>query len=171
MLVAPIARSGIVLGKAVGAAAVALLQTLVMLVIAPIVGVHLDVGIVLALVPIVAILSIGLSGLGILIASFMRSQQGFQLLLQLLIFPMIFLAGVFFPISQAPGWLQALSKVNPMTYGVDAIRQVFLGPLATAALGVNLFGHVMTIAEEVAFTALLGTVLLGAAMTAFARQE
>ena len=73
--------------------------------------------------------------------------------------------------AEAPGWLQALSKVNPMTYGVDAIRQVFLGPLAAAALGVNLFGHVMTIAEEVAFTALLGTVLLGAAITAFARQE
>jgi ABC-2 type transport system permease protein len=169
VLVAPIARSGIVLGKAVGAAAVALLQALVMLAIAPVVGVNLDAGIVLGLVPIVIVLSIALSGLGILIASFMRSQQGFQLLIQLLIFPMIFLAGVFFPINQAPGWLKVLSKVNPMTYGVDAIRQVFLG--SSPALGVELFGHVMSASEELLFAAVLGAVLLGAAVAAFSRQE
>ncbi len=169
MLVAPIARSGIVLGKAIGAAAVALLQALVMLVLAPIVGVHLDAGIVVGLVPIVVVLSVGLSGLGILIASFMRSQQGFQLLLQLLIFPMIFLAGVFFPINQAPDWLKVLSKVNPMTYGVDAIRQVFLG--SSPALGVDLFGHVMTVAEELLLAAILGTVLVGGAVLAFSRRE
>jgi len=169
VLVAPIARSGIVLGKAVGAAAVALLQALVMLVVAPIVGVHLDAGIVLGLVPIVIVLSIALSGLGILIASFMRSQQGFQLLIQLLIFPMIFLAGVFFPINQAPDWLKVLSKVNPMTYGVDAIRQVFLG--SSPALGVELFGHVMSVSEELLFAAVLGAGLLGAAVAAFSRQE
>lgn len=169
VLVAPIARSGIVLGKAVGAAAVALLQALVMLVIAPVVGVRLDAGIVLGLIPIVIVLSIALSGLGILIASFMRSQQGFQLLIQILIFPMIFLAGVFFPINQAPDWLRLLSKVNPMTYGVDAIRQVFLG--ASPALGVDLFGHVMTVGEEVAFAAVLGAVVLAGAVAAFSRQE
>ena len=171
LLVAPLGRSGIVLGKAAGACAVALLQVLVMLVIAPVVGISLDVGIVLRLVPVVFVLSIALSGLGILMASFMRSQQGFQLLLQRLIFPLIFLAGVFFPINQAPTWLQVLSKLNPLTYGVDAIRQIFLGTDASAGLGVSVFGHVMTVPEEIAMMAALGAVLLVSAVWAFRRQE
>jgi ABC-2 type transport system permease protein len=171
VLVAPLARTGIVLGKAIGAAVVALLQVLLLLLIAPIVGVALDVATVLALVPVVLILSISLSGLGILIASFMRSQQGFQLLIQVLIFPLIFLAGVFFPVDQAPGWLQVLSKLNPMTYGVDAIRQIMLGSAQTSGLGVEVVGRVMTIAEEVVIVAALGSILLAAAVWAFRRQE
>lgn len=171
VLVAPLARTGIVLGKAIGASVVALLQVLLLLLIAPIVGVTLDVATVLALVPVVVILSISLSGLGILIASFMRSQQGFQLLIQVLIFPLIFLAGVFFPVDQAPEWLQVLSKLNPMTYGVDAIRQIMLGSAQTSGLGVEVFGRVMTVAEEVVIVAALGTILLASAVWAFRRQE
>jgi len=169
LLVAPLGRSGIVLGKAVGACAVALLQVSVMLLISPLVGVSVDAGLVARLIPVVFVLSIALSGLGILIASFMRSQQGFQLLIQLLIFPLIFLAGVFFPINQAPDWLQVLSKLNPLTYGVDAIRQIFLG--SSAGLGVSVFGHVMTILQEVGLMAGLGAVLLSAAVWGFGRQE
>jgi ABC-2 type transport system permease protein len=169
LLVAPLGRSGIVLGKAIGACAVALLQVAVMLLISPLVGVSIDAGLVLRLIPVVFVLAITLAGLGILIASFMRSQQGFQLLIQLLIFPLIFLAGVFFPINQAPDWLQVLSKVNPLTYGVDAIRQIFLG--SSAGLGVTVFGHVMTILEEVGLMAGLGAVLLGTAVWGFSRQE
>src|SRR5487761_114116 len=94
ILVAPIGRTGIVLGKAAGGTMVALVQALAMLVLAPFLGVTLNLKIVLLLIPMVAILSLGLSGLGILIASFMHSQQGFQVLIQILIFPLIFLAGV-----------------------------------------------------------------------------
>jgi len=171
VLVAPLARTGIVLGKAIGAAVVALLQVVLLLLISPIVGVALDPAMVLFLVPVVVILSIALSGLGILIASFMRSQQGFQILIQALIFPLIFLAGVFFPVNQAPDWLQVLSKVNPMTYGVDAIRQIMLGPAAASGLGVEVFGQVMTVAQEVVIVALLGAVLLSLAVWGFRRQE
>jgi ABC-2 type transport system permease protein len=169
MLVAPLGRTGIVLGKAIGACVIGLVQVLLMLLITPLVNVSIDIGLVVRLIPVVFVLSIALSGLGILIASFMRSQQGFQLLIQLLIFPLIFLAGVFFPVNQAPDWLQVLSKVNPLTYGVDAIRQIFLGP--SAPLGVSVFDHVMTIGEEVALMAGLGAVLLAAAAWAFSRQE
>lgn len=171
LLVAPLGRSGIVLGKALGACVVALLQVALMLLIAPIVGIDLEWSMIFRLVPIVIVLSIALSGLGILIASFMRSQQGFQLLIQLLIFPLIFLAGVFFPVNQAPTWLQVLSKFNPMTYGVDAIRQVFLGTDATGALGVEVFGRTVTVLEEVILMAVIAVPLLGAAVWAFRRQE
>lgn len=169
ILVAPIGRTGIVLGKAIGATLTALAQALIMLVLAPILGVSLNVGIVLGLVAIVTILSLGLSGLGILIASFMTSQQGFQLLIQLLIFPLIFLAGVFFPVNNVPIWMEIISKVNPLTYGVDAIRQVFLG--SNVGLGVTVFGHTMSVIEEVLVVGVLGAIMLGSAVIAFNRQD
>ena len=172
ILVAPLSRIGIVLGKAAGASSVALLQVMVLLVLAPIVGVSVGVDTVLALVPVVIILSLGLSGLGILIASFAQSQQGFQTWMQLLVFPMIFLAGVFFPVDSAPVWMEVLSKVNPVTYGVDAIRQIFLGSgPAGAGLGVTVAGHIMTLVEEVALTGVLGVFLIAGAVWAFGRQE
>ena len=169
ILVAPIGRTGIVLGKAIGASVTAMIQLLLLLVLAPVVGVDLSVGTVLGLLPVVAILALGLSGLGLLIASFMRSQQGFQLVIQLLIFPLIFLAGVFFPVNNVPDWLEVISKLNPLTYGVDAIRQIFLG--TNPALGVTVLGHTMTILEDVAIVGVLGFVLLGSAALAFSRQE
>lgn len=169
ILVAPIGRSGIVLGKAIGATLSGLLQVLLMLVLAPLLGLSLTPQIVIGLVPLVVILALGLSGLGILIASFMTSQQGFQLVMQLLIFPLIFLAGVFFPVNDVPLWLEVASKLNPLTYGVDAIRQLFLG--ADAGLGVVVLGHTMTILEEVLVVGVLGAVLLAGAVVAFSRQE
>jgi ABC-2 type transport system permease protein len=169
ILVAPLGRTGIVLGKAIGGTVVVLLQTLVMLVLAPILGVPLSLGLVLTLVPVVVMLSLGLSGLGILIASFMQSQQGFQMLVQILIFPLIFLAGVFFPVNDVPGWMEVISKVNPLTYGVDAIRQIFLG--SHTGLGVTVLGHVMSLGEEALMIGLLGAVMLGGAVLSFNRQD
>jgi ABC-2 type transport system permease protein len=172
ILVAPIGRTGIVLGKAAGATGVALVQVGLMLLLAPLVGVSLDLALILTLIPIVAILSFGLAGVGILVASFMRSQQGFNLLIQIIIFPAIFLAGVFFPVNSVPPWLEVLSKLNPLTYGVDAIRQVFLGPEAAAAgLGVTVAGHQMTLIEDVIVVGIFGAVVLLGAVLAFRRQE
>ena len=172
ILVAPISRAGIVCGKAAGAAVIALLQVTVLLGIAPIVNVPLQPATVILLLPIVVTLSLVLSGLGILIGSFAHSQQGFQLLMQMLVFPMVFLAGVFFPVDSVPVWMEVLSKANPVTYGVDAIRQVFLGDgPALSGLGVTVLGRTMTLAEDVAIIAVVGTVLMFAAVAAFHRQD
>jgi ABC-2 type transport system permease protein len=167
ILVAPIGRTGIVFGKAAGGTMVAFAQVLMMLVLAPFLHVPLSPRIVLSLVPIVIVLSIALSGLGILVASFMQSQQGFQVLVQVLIFPLIFLAGVFFPVNNIPDWLAVISKVNPLTYGVDAIRQVFLG--SGLGLGVSVLGHTMSIVEEAALVGVLGGLMLAGAVLAFNR--
>jgi ABC-2 type transport system permease protein len=172
ILVAPLSRPGIVLGKAVGVAGVALLQALMLIAVAPIVGVGIDLNLVLLLLPVVAVLSLGLSGLGIMIASFMRSQQGFQMLINVLVFPMFFLAGVFFPVDSVPVWMEVLSKINPVTYGVDAIRQIFLGAApAGVGLGVTVLGHTMTLGEEIAVVSALGVILLAGAVWAFGQQE
>ena len=167
--VAPSGRTGIALGKAVGGSVIAVIQALVLLVLAPIVGVTLSLRIVVEMIPVVIILSLGLSGLGILIASFMETQQGFQLLLQLLIFPLIFLAGVFFPTNAEPTWMSVISKVNPLTYGVAAVRQIFLG--TAQSLGITVFHHTMTLGQEVAVVVVVSAVLLGAAGIAFTRQS
>jgi ABC-2 type transport system permease protein len=85
---------------------------------------------------------------------------------------MVFLAGVFFPVDSVPLWMEVLSKVNPVTYGVDAIRQIFLGSApAAAGLGVTVLDHTMSLAEEVAIVGGLGVVLMSAAVWAFRRQE
>jgi ABC-2 type transport system permease protein len=92
--------------------------------------------------------------------------------MQMLVFPMIFRAGVFFPVDSVPLWMEVASKINPVTYGVDAIRQIFLGSgPAGAGLGVTVLGHTMSLVEELALVGALGAGLVAAAIWAFTRQE
>jgi len=168
VLVSPLSRSGVLVGKAVGAATIAIIQGAIMLVLAPIVNVPINLGTVLALLPLLLILSLSLSGLGLLIGARMRSQQGFQIMMQLVIFPVMFLSGIFFPVSGVATWLAVLSKLNPVTYGIDAIRQVFLG---TEVAGVTVFGHTMGIVDSAIVVAMVGAVLLTTAIWVFNRQE
>jgi ABC-2 type transport system permease protein len=168
VLVSPLSRSGVLIGKAVGAATIAIIQGAIMLVLAPIVNVPINLGTVLALLPLLLILSLSLSGLGLLIGARMRSQQGFQIVMQLVIFPMMFLSGIFFPVSGVAAWLAVLSKLNPVTYGIDAIRQVFLG---TEVAGVTVFGHTMGVVDSAIVVAMVGVVLLTTALWVFNRQE
>lgn len=168
VLVSPLSRSGVLAGKAVGAATIAIIQGAIMLVLAPIVNVPINLGTVLALLPLLLVLSLALSGLGLLIGARMRSQQGFQIVMQLVIFPIMFLSGIFFPISGVAPWLEVLSKLNPVTYGIDAIRQVFLG---TEVAGVTVFGHTMGIVDSAIVVAMVGVVFLTIAIWAFNKQE
>ena len=168
VLVSPLSRTGVLAGKAVGAAIIAIVQGAIMLLLTPIVNVPITLGKVLALLPLLLILSLSLSGLGLLIGARMRSQQGFQIVMQLVIFPMMFLSGIFFPVSGVAAWLAVLSKLNPVTYGIDAIRQVFLG---TEVAGVTVFGHTMGIVDSAIVVALVGAVLLTTAIWVFNRQE
>jgi ABC-2 type transport system permease protein len=168
VLVSPLDRNGIILGKAVGTAGVALAQGMLMLILAPFVGVSLSFELVITLIPLLLILSITLSSLGLLIGSRMRSQQGFQLLMQLLIFPMMFLSGIFFPLNNVAVWLEVLSKINPVTYAIDAIRQIFLG---SETAGVVIFNHTMGIWESALLVGAIGVVFITLAAKAFNKQD
>jgi ABC-2 type transport system permease protein len=98
-----------------------------------------------------------------------------------LLFPLMFTAGIFFPVNNVPVWLEVIAKVNPVTYGVDAVRQLFLSKeLAAMAeapgggagvLRVTVFGHQMTMVEDVLVVAIMCAVLTFAAAWAFSRQE
>lgn len=171
ILVSPLGRGGIILGKAVGGAAVAVLQGVVMLILAPILGVSINIVMVLELVLVIIIVSISLSGMGLLVASRMKSQQGFQVVIQLIIMPLIFLAGIFYPVNNVPVWMEIVSKVNPLTYGVDAIRQIFLGSEGASTIGVTVLGHNMTVLEDVLLVAAFGIILLSLAVWSFSKQE
>ena len=182
ILVAPLSRIGIILGKALGGSFTALIQAAIMLILAPLLGITVTALTIVKLFPTLLVLSLSLSGLGILLATRMRSQQGFQFLLQLMVFPLIFLAGVFFPVEGVPGWLQIVAKVNPLTYGVDAIRQIFLGSHVMAettgvsvsegiSTSIILFDHSMSVLDDVIVIAIIGSLLLIAGVWSFARTE
>jgi ABC-2 type transport system permease protein len=73
------------------------------------------------------LLSFAIATMSLVVASFMRTMESFGVLMQVFIFPMFFLSGAFFPLNTAPNWMQWLSKIDPLTYGVDAMRQIILG--------------------------------------------
>ncbi|HUK94284.1 MAG TPA: ABC transporter permease [Gaiellaceae bacterium] len=177
VLVAPLSPAGIVFGKALGAATIALGQALILLLLAPFIGVHVSVMLVLELVPLLLVISFALSGLGLLIASRMHSQQSFQLVMQIVIFPLTFLAGIFFAVNNVPTWMAVVSKLDPLTYGVDAIRRLFLEGQVPATgtpnqlFGVEVLGHTTHAFEDILVVVLLGALLLGAAAVTFGRQE
>ncbi|MGI2335615.1 MAG: ABC transporter permease [Dehalogenimonas sp.] len=172
VLVAPLPRGGIIAGKAIGTAVIALFQGLIMLLLAPFLDVSIDVALVIQLIPVLVLISLTFSGLGLLLGSRMRSQQGFQMVMQVLLLPLMFASGVFFPLGNVPAWLGALSKVNPLTYGADAVRQLFLGaPSADSIVSVTVFGHTMSILDDMMVVVALGVVFLLTAAAAFSRRD
>jgi len=168
ILVAPVSRASIALGKILGGATVAMLQGLLMLVLAPLVNVRLGVGMVLALPPAIFLVSFALASLGMVVASRLRSTEGFQMVMNLFMMPMFFLSGALFPLVNVPRWMEILSKVNPATYGVDLIRQVTFHFLAVPSaiaetFKITIFGVKLGAVEDliiVSFFAFL-FVLLG----------
>lgn len=97
-----------------------------------------------------------------------------MIIIQIIIMPLVFLSGVFFPVNNVPVWLEVISKVNPLTYGVDAIRQLFLSGAAgqgSYALGLTIGGHTMTILEDMLIVAIFGIILLSLAAWFFSKQE
>jgi len=171
VLVAPISRVSVAVGKMAGASTVALLQGMLILLFAPLIGVSLSARTVLMVLPLMFLLAASLGSLGILLATRIRTVEAFQAVMQMLMFPMVFLSGVFFPLQGLPAWLNILVKSNPATYGIDSIRQAILGTSANSGLGINLFGHTMSIWDNVIVVAVFGAAMILLAMRSFARQE
>ncbi len=155
MLVAPVRRSSLVVGKTLGGATVAALQGTIMLVFAPLIGVRLTVPLVLQVVALELVMSIAITAFGVFVASRIARIEGFQVVMQLVLFPMLFLSGALFPLEGLPGWLTVLTRVNPLTYAVAPLRQVVFAaqhvpPIAAARFSsqVTVFGHVLSIWSE-----------------------
>ena len=153
VLVAPVPRAAIVLGKVLGATTLAVAQGLIFLLLAPLAGVPLAARSVPALVGVMIMVAFGLSGLGFLVAWSLDSTQGFHAIMNVFLIPLWILSGALFPASGAAGWVRGLMLINPATYGVSALRQLLYDqPLAAEpSLGVS-----------VAVTAAFGVAMLAA---------
>lgn len=122
IMVAPVSRPSIVIGKALGSGTSALIQGTILLPLSFLVGVHLSPLSFVILLPTMVLISIGLVSVGLLMASLMTSMEGFNFIMSLVIMPMFFTSGALFPLTSAPSWLRGFSYINPLTYGVDVLR-------------------------------------------------
>lgn len=127
ILVAPVSRSSIILGKTIGGASIAVLTGLIMLGLVAGLGViPIGPGILVA-IAFMALTSMFFVAFGLLIASRMQSMEGFQMVMSFVIMPTFFLSGALFPLESTPAWMQAASLFDPLTYGVDGIRGQLTG--------------------------------------------
>lgn len=149
ILVAPVTRPSIVFGKAIGISTAAVIQGIILLLLSFIVHVPMTPLVFIASFLIMIPISIGLAGVGLLIASFTDSMEGFNLIMSFVVLPMFLLSGALFPVSGLPTLLQAAVYLDPLTYGVDALRQIILGygaiPLYISGTVVILFAVVMVL--------------------------
>src|SRR5579862_3154248 len=149
VLVAPVPRSAIVLGKVLGGTTLAAVQGMIFLVFAPFAGVHLDLLQVLLAGLIVFLVSFSLTALGFAIAWPMDSSQAFHGIVNLFLIPLWLVSGALFPISGASGWIRVIMRLNPLTYGVEALRGLLYPgvetsfPLSSATATLLLFSLVM----------------------------
>lgn len=177
MLVAPVPRWALVMGKTAGGATVATGQGTIMLVLAPLVGVDLTVLTIVAVIAIEFIMAVALTAFGVFVASRITRMEGFQMVMQLVLLPMIFLSGALFPLAGLPLWLDILTRLNPLTYAVAPLRSVVFSAqnLPPAALArfpsdVTLFGWTLSIWTELAITVVFAAVFLALAVRGFGRR-
>ncbi len=173
MLVAPISRSAIGIGKLLGGASISVVQASVLFVLAPLLGVHLSPLVLIKLWGLMLILALAMSSVGIVIASKVRTAEAFQMVTQMTIMPAMFLSGIFFPINNVPLFLEVLAKINPVTYAVAPIRQVALSDQLTTpassdtVVNVELLGHVLSTPESLAIVIAFGALMLTIAIRSF----
>lgn len=135
VLVAPVSRLSIVLGKVLGGAILGGGQGILLLLLGPFVGISYSPLEFLAASGVMFLTALSLSSLGFFWAWRTDSVQGFHAVMNLLLFPMWMLSGAFFPISGATGWLQWVMQANPLTYGLGALRRILYPPEIAAGLG------------------------------------
>ena len=124
VLVAPVPRSAIVLGKVLGGTTLAAVQGLIFLVFAPLIGIHFSGTDFLLIVLVIFLISFGLTALGFAIAWPMDSTSAFHAIINLFLIPLWLLSGALFPLTGASGWLRAVMRLNPLTYGVEGLRSL-----------------------------------------------
>src|SRR5258706_3615191 len=124
VLAAPVPRFSIILGKAIGGASQATMQGLITMLFAPLIGLWLPLLTIVQLLIVMFIVAFALTSLGIVVAGKMTSFEGFGTLSNFVVMPMYFLSGAIYPTSSAPAWIKPLIIINPLSYGVDALRQI-----------------------------------------------
>jgi len=178
MMVAPVRRSSLVLGKCLGGATVASFQGVIVLCLAGLVGVPYAPGLILVVFALQLLLAFAITAFGVMVAARITQMQSFMALMQMAIMPMYFLSGALFPVAGLPQWLTILNRLDPLTYAVDPMRRAVFAHLNISAVarhaldpGVTWWGwHVPGIVEA-AVVGLLGLAMLLIAIVQFSRAE
>jgi len=178
MMVAPVGRSSIVLGKCLGGATVAGFQGLIVIAISPLVDIPYELSLILELFALAVLLAFAITAFGMMAAARITQMQSFMAVMQMAIMPMFFLSGALYSVANLPTWLAVLNRLDPLTYAVDPMRRAIFARLdiseaARHALdpGVTWFGWPVPSAVEAAVVAVLGLAMLSIAIWEFRRAE
>jgi ABC-2 type transport system permease protein len=174
MMVAPVRRSSIVIGKVFGGATVASLQGLILLALAWAVHVPYSVTLVLGVFALQLLLAFSITAFGVMIAARITQIQSFMGVMQMIVTPMFFISGALFPSGDLPGWLTVLNRLDPITYAVTPMRTLIFNHLdlsaeASQALNppITWFGWAVPIALQIFTVFALGMLMLGIAIAEF----
>jgi len=178
MMVAPVRRSSIVLGKCFGGATVAAFQGVIVIAIAPLVGVPYQLGLMLEIFALLLLLAFAITAFGMMAAARVNQMQSFMALMQMAVMPMFFISGALFSVAALPSWLAVLNRIDPLTYAVEPMRRAIfahldIGAAARTALdpGVTWWGWRVPGLLEAGVIAVLGLVMLSIAIWEFSRAE
>ena len=178
MLVAPVNRAAIVVGKCAGGATVATFQGIIVLALAGLAGVPYNPILIITLIGELLLLSFTLTAFGVMMAARIKQFQAFMALTQMLVMPLFFLSGALYPLSGLPAWLTVLTRIDPLTYIVDPMRRAVFSHLniSPAALhqlapGVSWFGWTVPLGLSLGIVALMGLVMVTVAIAEFNKTE
>jgi ABC-2 type transport system permease protein len=169
VMVAPVSRAAVALGKVAGGGTVAMFQGVIILVLAPVIGIRLSWDQVIVLIGLMLLMATVMTALGTMIAARQRSMEGFQMIMNFLLMPMFFLSGAFFPLRGVPLWLAWLSNLDPVTYGVDSMRSAALRQTVPAGILETLTLH--PLATDVAVMTALALAFIVPAVWQFGRTD
>jgi ABC-2 type transport system permease protein len=178
MMVAPVRRSSIVIGKCLGGATVASFQGVILLCLAGAVDVPYDPTLILGVFGLQLLLAFSITAFGVMVAIRIKQMQTFMGLMQMVVLPMFFLSGALFPVSNLPGWLAFLNRIDPLTYAVDPMRHLVFAHLdisdaarRTLDPGVSWWGWHVPALLEAGIVLAMGLAMLGIAIWEFSATE
>jgi ABC-2 type transport system permease protein len=178
MMVAPVRRSSIVIGKCFGGATVASFQGVILICLAGLVHVPYDPVMILGVFGLQLLLAFSITAFGLMIAVRIKQMQSFMGVMQMIVMPMFFLSGALFPVANLPTWLAVLNRLDPLTYAVDPMRRLVFSHLdisapARAALdpGVTFWGWHVPALLEAGIVLALGLAMLAIAIWEFSATE
>ncbi len=178
LLVAPVSRTSILIGKCLGGAVIAASQGVIVLLLAPLVDVPYDPVLIVGVLGLLLLLAFAVTAFGLLVAVAIKQAQTFTAVMQLLVFPMSFLSGALYPVSGLPAWLGVLNRIDPLTYAVDPMRRLVFahldvseGARETLDPGVTWFGWALPAGLEALMVLMIGVALMGVAVWKFSRTE
>jgi ABC-2 type transport system permease protein len=178
MMVAPVRRSSIVIGKCLGGATVASFQGVIVLCLAGAVNVPYDPLLILGIFGLQLLLAFTITAFGIMVAARIKQMQSFMGVMQMIVMPMFFLSGALYPVSGLPSWLAVLNRIDPLTYAVDPMRRIVFSHLHVSAAarqaldpGVTWWGWRLPAVLEAGVVLALGLVMLAIAIWEFSTSE